>query len=74
MDLDFDKDFRKVLHHPELPTKVQELPVERVFQELNKMFKHDTPGSLGKFYETTTSELRQAIFRDGLWLKATTEE
>ncbi len=51
-----------------LPPLVVELPVERVYEELRKIFT-DPVRSLPLFMGTTTPDLREAIFRDKMSLE-----
>lgn len=49
---------------------------ERVWEELNKMFKHDTLKTLGlleKLKKDGHFRIMESIFRDGMWLKPTFE-
>lgn len=73
LDMTLDQDLADVINNPMVAKNIEALPVERIFAELNTMFKHNTSKALDKFFSTTTSALRKSIFRDNLWLKATTE-
>ena len=42
---------------------------ERIREELQKCFKHDTPGTLRFFARNTCPESLDVLFSDGLWLK-----
>lgn len=52
---------------------LHKVSVERIRDELNKMFAHSTEKSV-RLLAILPRETTQAIFRHGLWLKATLEE
>lgn len=47
------------------------IPIERVHDEVRKMFEHDTHGTGDLLFRQIPRQMRKAIFRDGLWLTPT---
>lgn len=58
-------------YNTELPELVSGIAIERVREEIGKIFQYDTANGLQTFMRFTSPELREAIFRDGLWLRPT---
>lgn len=71
-DLWIDADLLHVLRSHRIPPLLEKIAIERVREELVKAFRHDTVATLETLHEFST-DFRDAIFRDGLWLKPTLE-
>lgn len=71
-DFHFDDDIRVALYNQELIDLLDTIPVERMYDELSKCFKHNTPNTmilLSCYYE----EIMNICFNKGMWLKPTLE-
>lgn len=53
--------------------KMWNVSIDRVRDELDKCFRHDTIATMNVMSHLISGELVEAIFRDGLWLKPTNE-
>lgn len=69
-----DLDIRNVMLDPAYARRVADLPIERVYAEMRKMFRWDTAKSLEFFMSFTTPELRSVLFGDRLWIEPTLAE
>lgn len=69
----FEPNTAEVIESEFAAEMLEKVSIERVWDELMKMLKHDTLATMKLLHEMPFF-VREAIFRDGLWLKPTLEK
>jgi tRNA nucleotidyltransferase/poly(A) polymerase len=72
-DLIIDQKLLEILKSDKLYLKISILPIDRIRDELTKMFMYDTIKSIN-LLSTLPIETQKILFKDNLWLKPTLEK
>lgn len=67
----FDQEIREALYNRELIDKLENISIERIYDELSKCFKYDTIATIYILYEYP--EITEICFSRNMWLKPTLE-